>query len=125
MRHINDRLFTQRRLRSAAWPAGFGLLFLALSVLSLRVNPLKSFLTYTFARISSRATFAFLDDTPLNILTNMAPFGPSFKLQLFGLDVGAPWRIARRIGRFYSIALAILAVVAARHPSAPRKQAVI
>lgn len=116
-------LLAQRRFRSAAWTAGFGLFFLALSVLTLGVNPMTSFLTYTLSRLSSGEAFAFMDDTPFNILTNMAPFGLPFKLQLIGLDVGDPWVIARRIGRAYSVVLAILAVVALRRPGGRRAQA--
>ena len=118
-------LLAQRRYRSAAWTAGFGVFFLALSVLTLGVNPMKSFLTYTLSRISSGETFAFMDDTPFNIFTNMAPFGLPFKLQLMGFHVGDPWAIARRIGRIYSVLLAILAIVAASRPGDRRTQALI
>lgn len=118
-------LLAQRRFRSAAWTAAFGVFFLALSVLTLGVNPMRSFLTYVLPRLGSGAAFAFMDDTPFNILTNMAPFGLPFKIQLMGLDVGDPWVLARRIGRTYSVLLAILAVVAARRPADRRTQAVI
>ena len=106
-------LLAQRRWRSAAWTAGFGVFFLALSILTLGVNPMQSFLTYTLPRISSGEAFAFLDDIPLNIFTNMAPFGLPFKLQLLGLEVGDPWVFARRVGRVYTAVLVILAIVVA------------
>ena len=118
-------LLAQRRFRGAAWTAAFGVFFLSLSVLTLGINPMKSFLTYVLPRLGSGAAFAFMDDTPFNILTNMAPFGLPFKIQLMGLDVGDPWVIARRIGRIYSVCLAILAVVAARSPADRRTQATI
>lgn len=118
-------LLAQRRYRSAAWTAAFGVFFLALSVLIFGVNPMKSFLTYVLPRLGSGVAFAFMDDTPFNILTNMAPFGLPFKVQLMGLDVGDPWVIARRIGRIYSVVLALLAVVAARSPADRRTQATI
>ena len=43
-------LLAQRRYRAVAWTAGFGVFFVALSVLSIGVNPLKYFLTYTLPR---------------------------------------------------------------------------
>ncbi len=118
-------LLAQRRFRSAAFTAGFGALFLALSVLAVGVHPMQSFLTYTLSRISSGEAFAFLDDTALNIRTNMAPFGLPFKLQLAGLDLHDPWVWARRIGRIYSVVLAILAVVSVRRTLDRRAQAVV
>jgi hypothetical protein len=116
-------LLGQRRFRSAAWTAGFGVFFLALSVLTIGVNPLRSFLTYTLARISSGEAFAFLAHGPFNILVNMAPFGLPFKLQLIGLDVGDPWVLARRIGHAYTVVLIILAIVATRRLGDRRTQA--
>ena len=117
-------LLVQRRFRSAVWTAGFGLLFLALSVLMIGVNPIQSFLTYTLPRISSGEAFSFLDDTPFNILTNMGPFGLPFKLQLMGFDVGDPWVLARRIGRVYTVVLVVVAIVAARRTGDRRTQAI-
>lgn len=118
-------LLAQRRFRSAAWTAGFGVLFLALSVLTIGVNPMTSFLTYTLPRLGSGEALAFLDDTAFSIITNMAPFGLPFKLQLMGLSVGDPWVLARRIGRAYSVLLALLAFVAARRSGARHGQALI
>lgn len=117
-------LLAQRRFRCAAWTAGFGVFFLAMSVLILGVNPIKSFLTYTLPHISSGQAFAFMDDTPFSILTNMAPFGLPFKLQLAGFSVGDPWTLARRTGRLYSVVLAIVAAVALRRARDRRGQAV-
>ena len=118
-------LLLQRRYRSAAWTAGFGLLFLAISVAMAGMNPLHSFLTYTLPRLSSGVTFAFLDDTPFNIFTNMAPFGLPFKFQLAGMTVHDPWRLARRVSRVYSGVLVLLALVAARRRAGRRPQAVV
>lgn len=116
-------LVAQRRWRGVAWTAAFGVLLLALSVLTLGVNPLRAFLTYTIGRLSSGAAFGFLDDTAFNITTNLAPFGLPFKLQLIGLDVGDPWVLARRMGRIYTVALIALAAVASRHTEDRRSQA--
>ncbi len=118
-------LVAQRRFRCAAWTAGFGVVYLALSILTIGVEPMKSFLTYTLPRLSSGEAFAFMDDTPFSILTNMAPFGLPFKLQLIGCDVGDPWVIARRIGRMYSVALAILSILAVRRLGDRRTQALL
>jgi hypothetical protein len=107
-------LLVQRRWRSAAWTAGFGVFLLALSMLTEGVNPTLSFLTYTLARISSGDAFKFMVDTPLNIITNMAPFGFPFKLGLMGMVIDDPWAVARPIGHLYTLALLILTVVAAR-----------
>lgn len=107
-------LLAQRRWRAAAWTAGFGLFYIGLSTLIQGVDPLKFFLTYTLPRLSSGETFAFMDDDAFSLLTNMSPFGLSFKLQLLGLDVGDPWKIGRQISRVYSLFLIILAVVAGR-----------
>lgn len=116
-------LLVQRRWRSAAWTAGFGVFFLALSVLTEGANPLTSFATYTLARISSGDAFRFLADTPLNILTNMAPFGFPFKLGLMGMVVDDPWAVARHLGHLYTLVLLILTVVAARRDRDRRGQA--
>jgi len=118
-------LLAQRRFRGAAWTAGFGVVFLALSILTIGVNPMKSFLTYMLSRLSSGEAFAFMDDAPFSILTNMSPFGLPFKLQLIGFDVSDPWVMARRIGRIYSGILAILTVVAVRRTGDRRSQAML
>ncbi|MBL9100660.1 MAG: DUF2029 domain-containing protein [Myxococcales bacterium] len=118
-------LLAQRRWRSAAWSAGFGALFLGLSALILGGEPIASFAAYTLPRLGSGEAFAFLDDQHFNILTNMSPFGLPFKLQLLGLDIGDPWTLARQIGRGYSLALVVLAILAAvRRPGDRRGQAV-
>lgn len=109
-------LLVQRRWRCAAWTAGFGVVFLLLSVLSIGVDPMRSFLTYTLSRLSSGQAFAFMDDDPFSILTNMGPFGLPFKLPLLGLAVADPWAAARHIGHVYSVVLIILALVAGRRP---------
>jgi len=118
-------LLAQRRWRSAAWSAGFGAIFLALSALTLGVNPIESFFTFMLPRLGSGEVFAFMDDDPFSVLTNMSPFGLPFKLQLMGLDVGDPWVLGRRLGRGYSVVLVVLAVLAAvRRPGGRRTQAV-
>lgn len=116
-------LLAQRRWRAAAWTAGFGLLYFALSLLLIGTDPTISFLTYALPRISSGETFAFMDDRDFSILTNMAPFGLPFKLQLMGLDVGDPWVVGRRLGHVYSAVLVILAVIAVRRQGDRRSQA--
>ncbi len=119
-------LLSQRRFRSAAWTAGFGVFFLALSLLLHGVSPIQSFLTYTLARISSGAAFSFLAEGQFNVLTNMSLFGFPFKLQLLGVAISDPWTMARRLGRIYSVVLVLLAFFAARRPGAEdrRTQAV-
>lgn len=116
-------LLAQRRWRAVAWTAGFGALYVALSLLLIGTDPTISFLTYTLPRISSGETFAFLDDRPFSILTNMAPFGLPFKLQLMGLDVGDPWVLGRRLGNVYTVILVVLACLAVRRPGDLRSQA--
>jgi hypothetical protein len=64
--------------------------------LTLGVDPTMSFFTYTIPRLGSGEVFAFLDDDPFSVITNMSPFGLPFKLQLMGLDVGDPWVLGRR-----------------------------
>jgi len=118
-------LLAQRRYRAVAWTAGFGVFFVALSVLSLGVNPLTSFLTYTLPRLSSGETFSFMDDDPFSILTNMAPFGLPFKLQLLGVPISDPWRVGRLIGRVYSGILVLLTLVAVRRVGDRRSQAIV
>lgn len=116
-------LLTQRRWRSAAWTAGFGVLFLALSLLIEGANPMVSFLTFTLDRISSGEAFGFLDDTTLNIATNMPPFGLPFKLGLMHIGIDDPWAVARHIGRIFTVVVLILTVVAARRDRDRRGQA--
>lgn len=116
-------LLAQRRWLCAAWTAGFGVLFVALSLLVHGLDPMESFLTYTLARLGSGEAFAFMDDEVFSLLTNMAPFGLPFKLQLAGLDVGDPWLAGRRIGRVYTVVLVLVAVVVARRRADRRAQA--
>ena len=118
-------LLAERRYRAAAWTAGFGLLYLALSAFTIGVEPLRSFLSYTLPRINSGEAFAFMDDTTFSKLINMAPFGLPFKLQLLGLDVGDPWALGRRIGHAYSVVLIILAIVAVRRSGDRRARAMV
>lgn len=116
-------LLAQRRFRSAAWTAGFGVFFLLLSLLLHGVSPIQSFLTYTLTRISSGEAFSFLAEGPFNVLTNMSLFGFPFKLQLLGVAVSDPWTVARRLGRIYSVVLVLLAFFAAYRQGDRRTQA--
>lgn len=114
-------LLAQRRWRAVVWTAGLGVFLLALSALTLGPNPIRFFLTYTLPRLTSGEALAFLDDTPFNIATNMAPFGLPFKLRLMGLEVRDPWAVARHVGRAYTVVLVVLAVLAARRRSSDRR----
>lgn len=116
-------LLAQRRFRSAAWTAGFGVFFLLLSLLLHGVSPIQSFLTYTLTRISSGEAFSFLAEGQFNVLTNMSLFGFPFKLQLLGVAVSDPWTVARRLGRIYSVVLVLLAFFAAYRQGDRRTQA--
>ena len=118
-------LLAQRRWREAAWTAVFGLLLTVLSLVWLGPNPLVAFATYLLPRISSGQAFAFMDDRWVSILTNMSPFGLPFKLQLLGLDVGDPWRLAPWIGRAYSLLLVGIAAKFSRCRTDRQGQAVI
>lgn len=114
-------LLAQRRWRSAASAAAFGLAFFALSAALLGVGPIASFLTFTLPRLGSGEVFAFLDDEPFSILTNMSLFGLPFKLQLLGLDVGDPWALGRALIRVYTILLTVLAVIVALRDAGDRR----
>lgn len=116
-------LLAQRRWRSAAYTAGFGVVLLVLSLLILGLDPLVSFVTFTLPQLSSGETFAFMDDDPFSILTNLAPFGLPFKLELLGFDVGDPWRLGRILGRVYTFALILLVVITANRARDRRDQA--
>lgn len=116
-------LLVQRRIRSAAITAGFGVVFVALCVLRFGTSPIKSFVTYALPRLSSGKAFPFMA-TEVGILTNMSPFGFPFKLHFLGLDVGDPWHLARRIAQLYTLALILLATVAARRQGDRRDQVV-
>lgn len=116
-------LLVQRRIRSAAITAGFGVALVALSVLRYGTSPIKSFVTYALPRLSSGQAFPFME-TKSGILTNMSPFGFAFKLRLLGLDVGDPWHLARRIAQVYTVAVILLAIAAARRAAERRDQAV-
>ncbi len=117
-------LLVQRRWAEAAWTAGFGAIFVGIAILLQGPSPTVSFLTYTLARLGSGEAFAFMDDDTFSVITNMAPFGVPFKLELAGLEVGDPWLVGRNVGRVYSVALVIVAVLAARRRGEPRTQAV-
>ena len=116
-------LLAQRRFRDAALTAAFGVVLLALAVLLFGRDPMVSFVTYALPRLNSGAAFPFMD-TPSGILTNQSPFGVVFKLRLLGLDVGDPWRLAPRIAHAYTLALVLLATLAARRPGDRRERAV-
>ena len=116
-------LVAQRRWKAVAWTAGFGAVFLALSLLLSGTDPMKSFLTYTLPRLGTGEAFAFMDDEPFSVVTNMSPFGIPFKLQLLGIDAGDPWVMGRRIARVYTVLLAILAIAAARRTGDRRTHA--
>ena len=62
--------------------------------------------------------------TEVGILTNMSPFGFPFKLHFLGFDVGDPWHLARRLAQVYTLALILLAIVAARRQRDRRDQVV-
>lgn len=115
-------LLTQRRLRSAAITAGFGVLLFALSVLRFGTKPVRAFLTYALPRLSSGRAFPFMD-TDSGILTNMSPFGIPFKLHFLGLDIGDPWHVARRIAQVYTVGLVLLAITVARRQGDRRDRA--
>lgn len=117
-------LLAQRRWRSAAWTAAWGVALLALSVAMFGTNPLLSFVQYAMPRISSGEAFAFMDDQPFSILTNMSPFGLAFKLQLLGVEVADPWLVGRQIIRVFNVILFVVALLAARRTAAPRQSAV-
>ncbi len=116
-------LLRRRRWPAAAWTAGFGVLYLVLSISTLGPDPMVAFVTYVLPRLSSGEAFAFMDDRPFSIVTNMSPFGLPFKLELLGLEVGDPWVLARRIGHGYTIVLALLALWAGRRVGDRRAQA--
>jgi hypothetical protein len=116
-------LLAQRRVRSAAITAGFGVLLFALSVLRFGTNPVKAFLTYALPRLSSGRAFPFME-TDAGVLTNLSPFGIPFKLHFLGLDVGDPWHVARRVAQVYTVGLIVLAIAAARRRSDARDQAI-
>ena len=119
-------LLAQRRWRALAWTALFGVLLLALSAALFGVGPLRSFVVYLLPRLSSGEAFAFLDDAPFSIATNMSPFGLPFKLRMMGLHVGDPWNVARHLGRAYTLALVVVIALAARRPRGDlRHQAVV
>lgn len=117
-------LLFQRRLRGAAFAAGFGALLLALSVLCFGTNPIQSFLRHALPRLSSGAAFPFMD-TQSGILTNLSPFGIPFKLRFLGLDVSDPWHLGPLIAHVYTLGLIVLAIVAARRGGGRHEQAVV
>lgn len=118
-------LLAQRRWLAAAWSAGFGLVFVALSLAVHGVEPMTSFLTYTLPRLGSGEAFGFMDDDALSLVTNMAAFGLPFKLELMGFDAGEPWVVGRWLGRAYSIVLIVVVGVVARQRGDRRSQALI
>ncbi len=117
-------LLAQRRYRGAAFAAGFGALLLGLSLLCFGVDPLVSFVSYALPRLSSGAAFPFME-TESGIVTNMAPFGIPFKLQLLGVQIADPWALAQTIARVYSVLLVLLALVAARSRASRRDKLVL
>ena len=116
-------LLAQRRVRAAAFAAGFGALLLAFSLLCFGMNPITSFVSHALPKLGSGAAFPFME-TESGILTNMSPFGIPFKLEYLGLDVGDAWQLGPQIGHVYTLGLFLLAIVAARRGGDRRTQAV-
>ena len=116
-------LLVQRRYRFAAITAGFGAVFLVISVLRFGLNPSLSFLTYALPQLSSGSIFSFMT-IDNGILTNRSLFGFAFKLQYLGVELGDPWRLAQWIGRAYTLGLILLTVIAARKGGDRREQAI-
>jgi hypothetical protein len=106
-------LLVQRRLRDATLTAVFGALLLAVTVVWLGLEPLESFITFALPRLSSGDAFPFIN-TEHGIATNMAPFGIPAKLAFLGLNVGDPSHLGLYVGRAYTLAIVVLAVLAAR-----------
>ena len=118
-------LLVQRRWREAAWTAGFGVLYLALSVATIGVDPMRDWVTYTLPRLGSGEAFAFMDDDPFSVITNLSPFGIPFKLAQLGVAVGDPWESGPVLARVFTAALIVLAVVAGRREGGRRHRAMI
>jgi len=105
-------LLAQRKLRAAAWTAGFGVVF-SLAVLPLfGPAPWKAFFGYHLPRLQSGEALGFLNRSLDEIANNFSPFGIPFKLQQLGLNVG--WELARQVSNLYSVLLVVLAIVVGR-----------
>lgn len=74
--------------------------------------------------VASGEAYDFLDDTPENIVENLAPFGLPFKLQALGLDLD-PWVWGPRLGSAYTVLAFAMAVLGGRRVLDRRGHAVV
>ena len=116
-------LLLQRRWRDAAWTAGFGLGWIALSAAVFGTEPLKQFVQYQVPRLGSGEALAFMAKTPGNILINLAPFGIPFRLSLLGISLADPWAMARGINLVFTVVVVAVTVLAGLRRTGMQQQA--
>jgi hypothetical protein len=109
-------LLLQRRWRSLAWTAAFGMLFLGLAWFVLGEAPFRAMIAYNLPRLSSGAALETQFVHPDAIAASHAIFGLIQKLELLGVP-GASQRVAVAASWLYTGALVFLAALGARAQS--------
>lgn len=117
-------LLVQRRYREVLWTAGFGLVFVLLSLLLFGAAPFEAFITYQLPMLSSGKALGFLAEGG-NRAVNLAPFGIPFKLAFLGLSVGDPWNVAKYVNTAFTIAIVVVTILAARKKGTRQENAAI
>jgi len=106
-------LLVQRRWRGVAWTVAWATL---LTLVTLAVTGPEIFVAFFeghLPAISTGQAYDFLDDTPLNIASNLSPFGLPFKLSSLGVDLD-PWAWGPRIATAYTLVAVGFAALAGR-----------
>lgn len=106
-------LLFQRRWRSLAWTAGWGVLLLLVAGFVLGAAPFRALVSYQLPRLASGAAFETLFVHPDVIAANHAVFGLVQKLSLLGVP-GISQRTAVMVTWAYTLALIGLTAAAAK-----------
>lgn len=114
----------QRRWRSLAWTAGFGVIFLGVSWTVLGEAPFRAMVSYNLPRLSSGAALETQFAHPDAIAASHAIFGLVQKLSLLGVP-GASQPTAVAASWIYTAALFFFAVLGARASDEPLSRALV
>jgi hypothetical protein len=114
----------QRRWRSLAWTAGFGILLLLIAVLVLGTSPFQALVSYQLPRLASGAAFESFFAHPDVIAANQSVFGLVQKLSLLGAP-GMTQGTAAGVAWVYTVMLIGVAAFGANVGGEKRARALV
>ena len=110
-------LVAQRRWKECLWTGVFSVLYSVLALWIIGIDQFTNFITYQLPRLQDGTAFAFADAWPdyidLIIAGNQSPYGVILKLGALGLP-GMSVMVARGVHLVYTLAVGLIAVLAAR-----------